>query len=417
MGSGASAGMVGRRTHAALDRSRGLGAREAEARGTCGRLTDWRWALNTGYSVDNNAALMSDSPMTMELEAMKHTKRSTKLRTSCLAGTLAIVSALLPQVSASASPQQASLTDNYITVSGTNPQKELTIKETIAIPAASSTSGALKGPKARIKQFFAHGISVSLVPIVDGQAASSLSSALASVTFAPHRGTQSSYAFTDPAGRTLTATTPTYANGGGFGVGKGAFVYTPTAAQRQGRYTYTPGADLGHSSGSSDVGDILRRAGSRALHGLEPGTWNADHGVATRQPNAASRLAPEGIGFDNLAELPMVGAINPFTRPAHYTHVLTRNNLISNPRILFRSFALDSTYCHSQSHRVEYLFVLDKINKTKKEKVFGDQAIFSRPYRIDDTRFRIHVIFFAVLVIKHHPHLFTIFMNCTKEAR
>ena len=186
---------------------------------------------------------------------MKHTKLSTMLRTSCLAGTLAVVSALLPQISASANPQMGPVTDNYIKLGGTNHLKYLTIKETIAIPAASSTSGTLKGPRARIKQFFAHGISVSLVPIVDGQAASLLSRReMPSVTFAPHRGTQSSYAFTDPAGRTLSATSHPFGDGGAGGVGKGAFIYTPTATQREKHYTYTPTADLGHSSGSSTSG-------------------------------------------------------------------------------------------------------------------------------------------------------------------
>ena len=198
---------------------------------------------------------MSGSPITMEFDAMKHTKLSTMLRTSCLAGTLAVVSALLPQISASANPQMGPVTDNYIKLGGTNHLKYLTIKETIAIPAASSTSGTLKGPRARIKQFFAHGISVSLVPIVDGQAASLLSRReMPSVTFAPHRGTQSSYAFTDPAGRTLSATSHPFGDGGAGGVGKGAFIYTPTATQREKHYTYTPTADLGHSSGSSTSG-------------------------------------------------------------------------------------------------------------------------------------------------------------------
>ena len=71
------------------------------------------------------------------------------------------------------------------------------------------------------------------------------------------------------------------------------------------------GQGVGHPRGSSDVGDIVRRASARALQGLEPGSRDADHGVAAGQPDAAGRLTPERLGFDDLTELPVVRAVVP----------------------------------------------------------------------------------------------------------
>ena len=70
---------------------------------------------------------------------------------------------------------------------------------------------------------------------------------------------------------------------------------------------------VGHSCGSSDVGDIVRRTGTRALQGLESGCRDADHGVAPGQPDAAGRLTPERLGFDDLTKLPVVRAVVPCT--------------------------------------------------------------------------------------------------------
>ena len=71
------------------------------------------------------------------------------------------------------------------------------------------------------------------------------------------------------------------------------------------------GQGVGYPRGSSDVGDIVRRAGACALQGFEPGSRDADHGVAAGQPDAAGRLAPERLGFDDLTELPVVRGIEP----------------------------------------------------------------------------------------------------------
>ena len=79
------------------------------------------------------------------------------------------------------------------------------------------------------------------------------------------------------------------------------------------------GQGVGHPCGSSDVGDIVRRTGAGALQGLEPGSRDADHGVAAGQPDAAGRLTPERLGFDDLTELPVIRAVCPRS-----THVLTR---------------------------------------------------------------------------------------------
>ena len=76
------------------------------------------------------------------------------------------------------------------------------------------------------------------------------------------------------------------------------------------------GQGVGHPRGGSDVGDVVRRTGARALQGLEPGSRDADHGVAAGQPDAAGRLTPERLGFDDLAELPVVGAVVPERDPS-----------------------------------------------------------------------------------------------------
>jgi len=61
----------------------------------------------------------------------------------------------------------------------------------------------------------------------------------------------------------------------------------------------------------SDVGNIVRRAGALALQRLEPGSRDADHGVAVGQLNAAGRLAPERLGFSDLAGAVMHGTVLP----------------------------------------------------------------------------------------------------------
>ena len=66
-----------------------------------------------------------------------------------------------------------------------------------------------------------------------------------------------------------------------------------------------------YTRGGSDVGDIVQRTSACALQGLKSGSRDADHGVAAGQPDAAGRLTPECLGFDDLAELPVVQAVVP----------------------------------------------------------------------------------------------------------
>jgi len=84
------------------------------------------------------------------------------------------------------------------------------------------------------------------------------------------------------------------------------------------------GQGVGYPCGSSDVGDIVRRAGACALQGLEPGSRDTDHGVAPGQPDAAGCLTPERLGFDDLTELPVVRAVVPAIRVfrIHRPHLL-----------------------------------------------------------------------------------------------
>jgi len=46
-------------------------------------------------------------------------------------------------------------------------------------------------------------------------------------------------------------------------------------------------------------------------NGLDSGSRDADYGVASGQPDAAGRLTPERLGFDDLTELPVVRAVVP----------------------------------------------------------------------------------------------------------
>lgn len=71
------------------------------------------------------------------------------------------------------------------------------------------------------------------------------------------------------------------------------------------------GQRIRYACSSSDVSDGVLRTGVGILQGLEPGRRDADHGVAPGQPDAAGRLTPERLGFDDLTKLPVVRAVVP----------------------------------------------------------------------------------------------------------
>lgn len=69
--------------------------------------------------------------------------------------------------------------------SGTTPG---TLAVNAIVPLTADVAGAASGDKDRLTHLIANGVSVALVPVVDGVAASPLTSALASVQFAPNPG-------------------------------------------------------------------------------------------------------------------------------------------------------------------------------------------------------------------------------------
>ena len=87
---------------------------------------------------------------------------------------------------------------------------------------------------------------------------------------------------------------------------------------------------IGYPRGGGNVSDIVWRTGARAFQGLESGGRDADHGVAAGQPNTADRLTPEGLGFDDLTELPVARAVVPIAlcEESHHFRFLDPNSFL-----------------------------------------------------------------------------------------
>ena len=194
---------------------------------------------------------------------MRNAKIASLMGASCVASALVVASAVVPQLPAGAAAAATPATNfvKVVTAPGPGRSPSVTIRETVPVPRPSSNGP--RGAKARMRQFFGHGISVSLIPVIDGRAASPLTSSLATVTFAPHRGARGTWLM-DPSGRTLSASDHPFDSTPGSGsVGlspaTGWFVYTPTGSYGggiQGGGNGGRGGLLGRTGGST-VSDLL----------------------------------------------------------------------------------------------------------------------------------------------------------------
>ena len=68
---------------------------------------------------------------------------------------------------------------------------------------------------------------------------------------------------------------------------------------------------IGNLCSSCDIRDMLCRANARTLQRFELCGRDADYRIRTSQSDTADCLAPERLGFDNLAELAVVRRVAP----------------------------------------------------------------------------------------------------------
>ena len=192
---------------------------------------------------------------------MRKHRISTLLRLSCVMSTLMVAAVVMPEVGAGAAtifngPGNAMI----LTLPAPGHTDTFTVTETIPAPASPASfhsgsgghgglggnggRGGAGGVGARSRWLFAHGISVSVVPVLGGKAASPLTSSLVSMRFSPHRGRSGSWSLDAPAG-TLTASNNMKQMG--LGASDGHFTYTPTAnARTDAGGSYGGGIQCGH---------------------------------------------------------------------------------------------------------------------------------------------------------------------------
>ena len=190
---------------------------------------------------------------------MRKHRISTLLRLSCVMSTLMVAAVVMPEVGAGAATIFNGRGNAMIlTLPAPGHTDTFTVTETIPAPASTwafhsgghgglggnGGRGGAGGVGARSRWLFAHGISVSVVPVLGGKAASPLTSSLVSMRFSPHRGRSGSWSLDAPAG-TLTASNNMKQMGLGASVGH--FTYTPTAnARTDAGGSYGGGIQCGH---------------------------------------------------------------------------------------------------------------------------------------------------------------------------
>ena len=189
-------------------------------------------------------------PMMLKGLTMRNHRISTMLRLSCAMGAV-IAAAIVPPAEAGATTI-GKLPGNAITLTLPAPGHTDTFTVTETVPVFNSCgygcggNGGMgaSGIPGTSKRLFGRGISVSVVPIVDGMAASPLTSSLVSMRFSPHRGRSGSW-FLDTRAGSLTASNNV--KNMALGASTGAFTYTPTAnARTDAGGSYGGGIQCGH---------------------------------------------------------------------------------------------------------------------------------------------------------------------------
>ena len=221
-------------------------------------------------------------PMMLKGLTMRNHRISTMLRLSCAMGAV-IAAAIVPPAEAGATTI-GKLPGNAITLTLPAPGHTDTFTVTETVPVSNSCgygcggNGGLgaAGIPGTSKRLFGRGISVSVVPIVDGKAASPLTSSLVSMRFSPHRGRSGSWFLNAPAG-TLTASNNV--NQLTLNPSTGAFTYTPTAnARTDAGGSYGGGIQCGHCCKSTAPN-----------HGGCGGTGSIQVSATTTLPAAVAR--------------------------------------------------------------------------------------------------------------------------------
>ncbi len=274
---------------------------------------------------------------------MRKHRISTLLRLSCVMSTLMVAAVVMPEVGAGAAtifngPGNAMI----LTLPAPGHTDTFTVTETIPAPASTSGHGGTggsggKGGKGgaggvgtRSRWLFAHGISVSVVPVLGGKAASPLTSSLVSMRFSPHRGRSGSWSLDAPAG-TLTASNNMKQMG--LGASTGAFTYTPTeGARTDAGGSYGGGLQCGHCC-QSTAPNRGGCGGTGAIHISVKTTLSAAVArkmAAIMQRNGGGLAVAIGMSNGSWAYTPTLPAPG-FTDPAGRTVTVSLDPSVSVP--------------------------------------------------------------------------------------
>ena len=189
---------------------------------------------------------MVSLPMMLKGLTMRNHRISTMLRLSCAMGAV-IAAAIVPPAEAGATIFNGPGNAMTLTLPAPGHTDTFTVTETVPVSTSCfgcGLGGGNGGRSATSRRLFGRGISVSVVPIVDGKAASPLTSSLVSMRFSPHRGRSGSWFLNAPAG-TLTASNNVKQLA--LGTSAGTFTYTPTAnARTDAGGSYGGGIQCGH---------------------------------------------------------------------------------------------------------------------------------------------------------------------------
>jgi len=72
------------------------------------------------------------------------------------------------------------------------------------------------------------------------------------------------------------------------------------------------GQRIGDPRRGGEISDRVHGADTCFMHGPEARGGQSHDGILARQPDTADGLAPEHLGLDDPAELPVLGAVVPF---------------------------------------------------------------------------------------------------------